>query len=225
MSFAHSYAAIQGSGTGLAAKKTNPKKRGMQAFRAMLKHLKNGEMVLATADVPLAVFETGPSMVKLAAKSGAAIMPIGASFSPELPIVGTWDKSKLPLPFASRSLVFGNPLYIEDGDDKAMEAACQRVARRAQRRAGGSRENGREVALKRFSQSRCGFPNPSAIKKANSSAWLPFRRGSQCVDSGSTNLLRNDLRATQTFSDVLAGHLKVNATGMGALSLMHALKR
>ncbi len=123
------YAAIQGSGTGAAAKKkTNPKKRGMQAFRAMLKHLKNGEMVLATADVPPGpVFETGPGMVKLAAKSGAAIMPIGASFSPELPIVGTWDKSKLPLPFASRSLVFGNPLYIEDGDDKAIEAACQRV--------------------------------------------------------------------------------------------------
>ena len=47
-------------------------KRGMQAFRAMLKHLKNGEMVLATADVPPGpVFETGPGMVKLAAKSGA----------------------------------------------------------------------------------------------------------------------------------------------------------
>ncbi|NBR51591.1 MAG: DUF374 domain-containing protein [Alphaproteobacteria bacterium] len=64
------YAAIQGSGTGAAAKKrTNPKKRGMQAFRAMLKHLKNGEMVL----------------------------------------------------------VFGEPIYVEDGDDKAIEAACQRV--------------------------------------------------------------------------------------------------
>jgi len=123
------YAAIQGSGTGAAAKKrTNPKKRGMQAFRAMLKHLKNGEMVLATADVPPGpVFETGPGMVKLAAKSGAAIMVVGAGFSPELPIPGTWDKSKLPLPFANRSLVFGEPIYVEDGDDKAMEAACQRV--------------------------------------------------------------------------------------------------
>ena len=123
------YAAIQGSGTGAAAKKrTNPKKRGMQAFRAMLKHLKNGEMVLATADVPPGpVFETGPGMVKLAAKSGAAIMVVGAGFSPELPIPGTWDKSKLPLPFANRSLVFGEPIYVEDGDDKAMEGACQRV--------------------------------------------------------------------------------------------------
>lgn len=123
------YDALQGSGTGKAAgKRTNPKKRGAQAFRGMLKYLKNGEMVLATADVPPGpVFETGPGMVKLAAKSGAAIMPIGASFSPELPLPGTWDKSKLPLPFANRSLVFGDPIYIEDGGDETIAAACQRV--------------------------------------------------------------------------------------------------
>ena len=121
--------AIQGSGTGKAAKKkTNPKKRGAQAFRGMLKHLKNGEMVLATADVPPGpVFETGPGMVKLAAKSGAAIVVVGASYSPELPLPGTWDKSKLPLPFASRTLVFGDPLYIEKADDDHIAATCQSV--------------------------------------------------------------------------------------------------
>ena len=127
------YDALQGSGTGKAAgKRTNPKKRGAQAFRGMLKYLKNGEMVLATADVPPGpVFETGPGMVKLAAMSGAAIMPIGASFSPELPIAGTWDKSKLPLPFGRRSLVFGTPVYIDRdaaGKDEALlDAACQKV--------------------------------------------------------------------------------------------------
>ena len=128
------YQAIQGSGTGAAAKKkTNPKKRGAQAFRGMLKYLKNGEMVLATADVPPGpVFETGPGMVKLAAMSGAAIVPIGASFSPELPIAGTWDKSKLPLPFAKRSLVFGEPVFVpreaaSKTGDTALEAACLAV--------------------------------------------------------------------------------------------------
>ena len=132
------YDAIQGSGTGAAAKKkTNPRKRGAQAFRGMLKHLKNGEMVLATADVPPGpVFETGPGMVKLAAMSGAAIIPIGASFSPEIPIAGTWDKSRLPLPFAHRSLVFGDPVFVpraivEKGGGKdgeaALDMACQAV--------------------------------------------------------------------------------------------------
>ena len=126
------YEALQGSGTGAAAKKkTNPRKGGAQAFRGMLKYLKNGEMVLATADVPPGpVFETGPGMVKLAAMSGAAIVPIGASFSPELPIAGTWDKSKLPLPFAHRSLVFGEPLFVPReaaADDDKITAACQLV--------------------------------------------------------------------------------------------------
>ena len=128
------YQAIQGSGTGAAAKKkTNPKKRGAQAFRGMLKYLKNGEIVLATADVPPGpVFETGPGMVKLAAMSGAAIVPIGASFNPELPIAGTWDKSKLPLPFARRSLVFGEPVFVPRGaaakdNDAAIDDACRAV--------------------------------------------------------------------------------------------------
>jgi len=94
----------------------------------MLRHLKNGEMVLATADVPPGpVFEVGPGMVKLAAKSGAAIIGVGASYSPELPLPGTWDKSRLPLPFANRSLAFSRPIYIEAGDDAHIEAECARV--------------------------------------------------------------------------------------------------
>lgn len=127
------FGAIQGSGTGAAAgKKTNPRKRGAQAFRGMLKHLKNGEMVLATADVPPGpVFEAGPGMVKLAAKSGAAIIPLGAAYAPEIPVAGTWDKSKLPLPFGRRSLAFGEPVYIDRDaagkDETALEAACQTV--------------------------------------------------------------------------------------------------
>jgi lysophospholipid acyltransferase (LPLAT)-like uncharacterized protein len=128
------FGAIQGSGTGAAAKKkTNPRKRGAQAFRGMLKHLKNGEMVLATADVPPGpVFETGAGMVKLAAMSGAAIVPLGVSYSPELPIGGTWDKLKLPLPFARRSLIFGAPVFVgreateKDGGD-LLNAACAAV--------------------------------------------------------------------------------------------------
>lgn len=123
------FQAIQGSGTGAAAnKRTNPKKRGMQAFRAMLKHLNNGEMVLATADVPPGpVFEAGPGMVKLAAKSGAAIIPVGISYNPELPVVGTWDKSKLPLPFAQRSFAFGDPIYVDAEAAKDIAGACQMV--------------------------------------------------------------------------------------------------
>lgn len=120
----------QGSGTGSAANKgTNPRKRGAQAFRAMLRHLQAGEMVLATADVPPGpAFKTGPGMVKLAARSGAAMVPVGFCYKPELPIVGTWDKLHLPLPFARRSIVYGEPIYVpRDADDTTLAAAQEQV--------------------------------------------------------------------------------------------------
>ncbi len=100
---------VQGSGTGRAAgKTTKPSKRGMQAFRNMLRLLQKNEMVLATADVPPGpVFETGLGMVKLAQRSGAAIVSMGVSYSPQLRIAGTWDHMHLPLPFGRRSFAFG----------------------------------------------------------------------------------------------------------------------
>jgi lysophospholipid acyltransferase (LPLAT)-like uncharacterized protein len=124
------FSAIQGSGTGAAAKKaTNPRKRGAQAFRSMLKHLQAGHIVVATADVPPGpVFETGPGMVRLAAKSGAAIIPTGGCGKPEFPVVGTWDKLHLPLPFCQRAIVYGEPIYVaKDLDEDGLLEAQKRV--------------------------------------------------------------------------------------------------
>jgi lysophospholipid acyltransferase (LPLAT)-like uncharacterized protein len=52
-------------------------------------------------------------------------------------VPGTWDKSRLPLPFGQRSLVFGDPIYIardvakkasNDGEENLeMTAACELV--------------------------------------------------------------------------------------------------
>jgi len=126
----YGFGAVQGSGTGAAAKKrTNPKKRGAQAFRSMLKKLQAGESVMATADVPPGpVYQCGPGMVQLAAFSGAAIMPVGCVYSPELPLAGSWDKARLPLPFGRRAFVFGAPIYVPPKPDaQAVEAAQEQV--------------------------------------------------------------------------------------------------
>lgn len=122
------FKSVQGSGTGRAAgKATKPSKRGMQAFRNMLRLLKQNEMVLATADVPPGpVFETGPGMVKLAQRSGAAIIPIGVSYSPQLPIAGTWDHMHLPLPFGRRAFAFGAPVYVPATANADQLAAAQK---------------------------------------------------------------------------------------------------
>lgn len=120
--------AIQGSGTGAAANKTtNPRKRGAQAFRSMLKHLQTGGIVVMSADVPPGpVFETGPGMVKLAARAGAYIVPLGVCYRPELPVPGTWDRLYLPLPFGQRAFVFGDPIAVSTHADAAELAQTQK---------------------------------------------------------------------------------------------------
>ena len=115
---------VKGSGTGQAAKKsTQPSKHGMQAFRQMLRLLQQGQMVLATADVPPGpVYKTGEGMVRLAQRSGAAIVLMGVNYSWQLPVARTWDNSYLPLPFGRRAFVFAAPIYVPaDADDAQIE--------------------------------------------------------------------------------------------------------
>jgi lysophospholipid acyltransferase (LPLAT)-like uncharacterized protein len=53
---------------------------------------------------------------------------VGFCYKPELPIVGTWDKLHLPLPFARRSIVYGEPIYVpRDADDTTLAAAQEQV--------------------------------------------------------------------------------------------------
>ena len=106
---------IQGSGTGAAAnKQTNPRKRGAQAYRAMLQVLRRGESVIATADVPPGPARAaGPGMIHLAARSGAPIVPLGISRTHQYRMRNSWDQLRVPLPFGKLAMVFADPIKIE----------------------------------------------------------------------------------------------------------------
>ena len=106
---------IQGSGTGAAAnKQTNPRKRGAQAYRAMLQVLRRGESVIATADVPPGPARAaGPGMIHLAARSGAPIVPLGISRTHQYRMRNSWDQLRVPLPFGKLAMVFADPIEIE----------------------------------------------------------------------------------------------------------------
>ena len=61
-------------------------------------------------------------------KGVAAIISIGVCYKPELPILGTWDKSHLPLPFGQRAMVYGEPIYVAaDATGEALQAAQKQV--------------------------------------------------------------------------------------------------
>ena len=118
---------IQGSGTGVAANKgTNPRKRGAQAYRAMLQVLRRGESVIATADVPPGPARAaGPGMIHLAARSGAPIVPLGISRAHQYRIRNSWDQLRIPLPFGKLAMVFSDPIEIESDMSSARQAEIQ----------------------------------------------------------------------------------------------------
>lgn len=118
---------IQGSGTGASAnKKTNPRKRGAQAYRAMLQVLRRGETVIATGDVPPGPARVaGPGMIHLALRSGAPIIVLGISRSKQYRLRKSWDQLRVPVPFGKLAMVFGDPIEIDRDTSEARLAELQ----------------------------------------------------------------------------------------------------
>ncbi|MCC0015891.1 MAG: lysophospholipid acyltransferase family protein [Rhodobiaceae bacterium] len=103
------------------------RKGGVPAFREMLASLKAGRVVALTADVPKVSKVAGAGIVRLAAHSGRAIMPVAIATSRRRRL-DTWDKSVINLPF-SRIVISGGPLIrvARDADDAELEAKRKTV--------------------------------------------------------------------------------------------------
>ncbi len=92
---------------------------GARAFINMLKSIREERSrVLITADGP-----KGPPMtvkdgtIKLAEKTGAAIIPISWTASRVKIFEKSWDRFELPLPFGKIQFRYGDPIYIQKQSD------------------------------------------------------------------------------------------------------------
>ena len=101
---------------------------GSAALRAMLKFLKSGECVGITPDGP-----KGPRMrasagiVNLARLAGVPILPATFSAS-RRPVLGSWDRFAVALPFARGVFVWGDPIMVaRDASEAELEQARQAV--------------------------------------------------------------------------------------------------
>lgn len=110
---------------GSAAKKTDPTKQkgGAQAFRDMLRWIRAGNAVALTPDGP-----RGPARdmtegsLKLSQMSGAPIILIGQSSSRYLSL-NSWDRQRIPLPFAVGAMLWEvHPPIAPDADEAQLEA-------------------------------------------------------------------------------------------------------
>ena len=118
--------AIRGSG---ARGRDIRKKGGVQAMRAMLRALADGEMVVLTADIPKIPRVCGEGIVTLAQLSGRPIVPVAVVTSRRMDF-SSWDKASIGLPFGRGAMVLGDPIPVpRDADAQTLEALRRQVER------------------------------------------------------------------------------------------------
>jgi lysophospholipid acyltransferase (LPLAT)-like uncharacterized protein len=122
--------AIRGSG---ARGRDIRKKGGVQAMRAMLRALGDGEMVVMTADIPKISRICGQGIVTLAQLSGRPIVPVAVVTSRRIDF-NSWDKASIGLPFGRGAMVLGDPIPVpRDANAQTLESLRRQVERELDR--------------------------------------------------------------------------------------------
>lgn len=106
------YQTIDGSG---ASERQKHGTGGLTAFRNMLKVLKSGTTLFATADIPP---EPGRNvsmgMIALARRSGRPVYAIATATSRRKVLDRVWDKMQLNFPFSTIAFACEGPVYMTD---------------------------------------------------------------------------------------------------------------
>jgi lysophospholipid acyltransferase (LPLAT)-like uncharacterized protein len=107
-------------GSGGRGRRKSVDKGGARALIALKKTLDAGSAVAMIADIPHGTpRQAGMGIVTLARISGRPILPVAYATSRRKVLDRTWDKTTINLPFGRRSVVFGEPVYVERGADAA----------------------------------------------------------------------------------------------------------
>lgn len=106
------YQTIEGSG---ASERQSHGTGGLAAFRNMLKALKSGTTLFATADIPP---EPGRNvsmgMIALARRSGRPVYAIATASSRRKVLDRVWDKMQINFPFSTIGFACEGPVYMTD---------------------------------------------------------------------------------------------------------------
>ena len=106
------YQIVEGSG---ASERQQHGTGGLTAFRNMLKALKAGTTLFATADIPP---EPGRNvslgMIALARRTGRPVYAIATASSRRKVLERVWDKMQLNFPFSTIAFVCDGPLHMTD---------------------------------------------------------------------------------------------------------------
>jgi lysophospholipid acyltransferase (LPLAT)-like uncharacterized protein len=101
---------------------------GVSLLRQLIRRLQEGCTVALPVDGPRGpAFTAKPGVVSLAARTGVAITPVIIEASPATRFA-SWDRTRLPWPFARIVLTFGDPVQVSRGiSDTELIEECRRL--------------------------------------------------------------------------------------------------
>lgn len=106
------YQVIDGSG---ASERQAIGTGGLAAFRGMLRALRDGLTMFATADIPPEPGrQVSPGMIALARRSGRPIFAIATASSRRKVLERVWDRMQLNFPFSTIAYASEGPFYMTD---------------------------------------------------------------------------------------------------------------
>lgn len=87
-------------------------RKGVSAVKGLLRQLKNGRVAVVVADGSQGpAREAQPGAILLASRTGAPIIPLGWASS-RYKTFRSWDRTVLPLPFSTITVMCDEPFYI-----------------------------------------------------------------------------------------------------------------
>lgn len=118
-------------GSAANEKKISKNKSGTSALVQMIAALEAGEIVAITPDGPRGPARlVQPGVVRLAAQTGAAIVPIGLSASSGWHLK-SWDRSFLANPIGKKAGLAGEALWVpKNVDQDLIDAKCKELSAR-----------------------------------------------------------------------------------------------
>ncbi len=113
---------------GFGAARGSSTRGGDEAMRGMLAAVASGQLVGFTPDGPRGPAErVKPGIAWLASRTGLPVVPL-ATASDRAHAFGSWDRFRLPLPFARVVVAYGDPILVPaDLDEAGLETWRARI--------------------------------------------------------------------------------------------------
>ncbi|MDR3256834.1 MAG: lipopolysaccharide heptosyltransferase II [Endomicrobium sp.] len=102
------YLTVRGSST----------KGGKRGLIEIIRYARKGYTLAFAADGPRGPYhKLKPGVVYTAQKTGMPLLPISCSPKNKIVLNKSWDKTIIPLPFSKTIQIYGDPVYVNDGDN------------------------------------------------------------------------------------------------------------